>query len=144
MRSQWHRSSTGCLCQLVGGMFTKPISRLRDVAILWRVFAAMVGLRGFSTIAWPAGAGGKPAVSPAGRARGESCFAPSNPRAPDRRKFPSVRPLARRRKTRCALASRSSDRLRLKTLPIASRTARLHGQVVLNAIDVNLPKQNQK
>lgn len=68
---------------------------------------------------------------PPRRARDGSCSVPCNPRVPDRRETPLEKATARRRKTRCALASRSSDRLRLKTLPTASRTARLHGQFVL-------------
>jgi hypothetical protein len=76
-------------------------------------------------------AGGEPAVSPAGRVRGGSCPTPNNPCAPDRREFPLEKATARRRKTRCALPSRSSNRLRLKTSPSHFQAARLHGQFVL-------------
>ena len=88
--------------------------------------------------------GGEPAVSPANRARGGSCPAPCNPSAPDRHETPSVQKLARRRENSLRANVAQLKQSRLKTLPIPSRTARLHGQSVLNSSSHNRVEFLQK
>jgi hypothetical protein len=55
----------------------------------------------FASVVLACCAGGEPAFERQ-TTQGQSCLAPDNPNAPDRRETPSVRQLARRRKTRCA------------------------------------------